>query len=446
MSETRQLEKIDTVDLGRFVASNGIVTPGQPLKITTPPEQWSYAATAELSRPPAAEFILMQIQVMVTRGRVGIGCVLDDLSTFVEEVAVSASDHSQTANLTWTRDQKPKHIVVRNMAPGGNVSEVLVYSIDLVSLSSGSRGDTAAPAVLRPMANWSRYYSQHYDSLEERLRQRWFDALPQPTVMPWLHGLKLQLLPKNEMLRAVYISGLYEPNSLMVLSDLLSPGDVFIDVGANIGLFSLFAAPLVGERGMVIAVEASGREFDRLIDNIALNNLMNVRALHFALSDKPGVVELSIADDKHGGHNTLAKNFTYASVEKIRTERVAAETIDQLVGRSKIDRLDLIKMDIEGAELLAIRGARETLQKFRPVLLLEVVEQMLTSGGGSAPELESELLRVGYRFWEIDDATGDRCPIATLSLARSENIVASVKDLPPLGSGKIGSKTIMDRA
>ena len=168
MSETRQLEKIDTVDLGRFVASNGIVTPGQPLKITTPPEQWSYAATAELSRPPAAEFILMQIQVMVTRGRVGIGCVLDVLSTFVEEVAVSASDHSQTANLTWTRDQKPKHIVVRNMAPGGKVSEVLVYPIDLVSLFSGSRGDTAAPAVLRPMANWSRYYSQHYDSLEER--------------------------------------------------------------------------------------------------------------------------------------------------------------------------------------------------------------------------------------------------------------------------------------
>ena len=49
---------------------------------------------------------------------------------------------------------------------------------------------------------------------------------------------------------------------------------------------------------MVIAVEASGREFDRLIDNIALNNLMNVRALHFALSDKPGIVELPIADDK----------------------------------------------------------------------------------------------------------------------------------------------------
>ena len=140
---TRQLEKIDTVDLGRFVASNGTVTSGQPLKITTPPEQWSYAATAEIParRPP---YILMQIQVMVTRGRVGIGCVLDDLSTFVEEVAVSASDHSQTANLTWTRDQKPKHIVVRNMASGGNVSEVLVYSIDLVSLSSGSRGDTGA--------------------------------------------------------------------------------------------------------------------------------------------------------------------------------------------------------------------------------------------------------------------------------------------------------------
>ncbi len=201
----------------------------------------------------------MQVQVMVTRGRVGIGCVLNDLSTFVEEVAVSASDHSQTVNLTWTRDQKPKHIVVRNMAPGGNVSVALVYSIDLVSLPSGSRGDMAPPAVLRPMANWSRYYSQHYDSLEERLRQRWFDALPQPMVMQWLNGLKLQLLPRNELLRAVYISGLYEPNSLMVLSDLLSAGDVFIDVGANIGLFSLFAAPLVGDRGMVIAVEAAER-------------------------------------------------------------------------------------------------------------------------------------------------------------------------------------------
>ncbi len=152
------------------------------------------------------------------------------------------------------------------------------------------------------------------------------------------------------------------------------------------------------------------------------------------------MVELSIADDKHGGHNTLAKNFTYASVEKIGTERVAAETIDQLVRRSKIDRLDLIKMDIEGAELLAIRGARETLHKFRPVLLLEVVEQMLTSGGGSAPELEFRAFARRLSIWEINDATGDRWPIATLSQARSENIVASVRDLPPLGSGTIGNK------
>jgi len=436
MADTLWGDAVASIDLSRLSPCNGILHNDRPRTVITAPEQWSYAAAADLNLPTSREVILLKAEATITSGRIGVGCVLDDFSTFVDEVELAAGAAPQVAWLILPPDMPVKSFVVRNVAANGVRSEALLHSLEIVRPSLEARGDVPAPAVLRPTPNWARHYGRRSDRLDERLRQLWYDNLKAPCVIPWLNNLKLNLLPRNEMLRALYVSGLYEPNSLLLLADALTPSSVFVDVGANIGLYTLFAASLIGNGGKVMAIEASSREFKRLTDNITLNGLKNIRARHVALYDRPGTVEISIADEQHGGHNTLAQAFVYDSVAKIMTETVVAETLDRLVESERLDRVDLIKLDIEGGELKALKGARETLKRFQPVLLIEVIERGLALNGGSVAELEAELVALGYRFWQIDDVTAARRPLSSLAEAQSENIVASVRDLPKIGSGQ----------
>lgn len=423
--EASDLGKVEsTIDLKSFDPDHGVIIPGVPLKITTQPEQWSYAAKAKLTLPSTSAPTALRIRATVMRGRIGFGCVTDDFSTFVDEVEVAATRKPETIVLLWSPDQKASALIVRNTAEGGKVSEVWLASVEWLRLASNILGNVPPNINLRPVQNWARYYSSRGSDIKERLRGQWFDKLSMPAVMPWLYDTRVRLHPGNEMLRALYISGCYEPNSMILLSKTLSAGDVFIDVGANIGLFSILASRLVGTKGTVFAIEPSSREAARLRDNIALNGMQNINAVLLALTDAPGQIELSIADDKHGGHNTLSPIFMYNSVERIGVENVPGDTFDNFVNKNNIDRVRLIKIDVEGAELKVIRGARNTLAKSHPILLLEALPKALALQGGSIKELEDELLALDYRFSTIDDQTAECIEISSLTEAKSENVVA----------------------
>src|SRR6266849_6285855 len=126
---------------------------------------------------------------------------------------------------------------------------------------------------------------------------------PPPVLRPWLDGLNVYAYPGNETSRAIFVTGYYEPNEFFMLAQIFRPGMIFVDVGANMGLYTIFAARKIGERGTVLAIEPSTRECGRLLKNVQANSPLNVRLVRKAVSDSRSDVDLLVAEDRWSGHN-----------------------------------------------------------------------------------------------------------------------------------------------
>lgn len=127
-----------------------------------------------------------------------------------------------------------------------------------------------------------------------------------PIRLPWLEGTELEFAHPNETGRQIYVNRSFDPNDFAVLGHFLKPGGAFVDVGANAGLYSLFAARKVGPGGHVYSFEPSRREAASLNRNADLNRLTNLRCLQMAAGAAAGKATLSVADPEFDGHNSLA--------------------------------------------------------------------------------------------------------------------------------------------
>ena len=202
-----------------------------------------------------------------------------------------------------------------------------------------------------------------------------FSALPNDTPLGKFVRFPLSLMPSGMAVRiplgrlrgARWIVGsaihrcwlgLYEYEKQQVIAREVQPGSVFYDVGANVGFYSLLGSSLVG-RGKVFAFEPVPRNVGYLRKHLALNGIANVEVLALAVSDKPGTASFEIEQTGFMGHFSAEGDIT-----------VSTATLDSLVKQGRILPPNYIKMDIEGAELLALRGARETFERYRPMLFL----------------------------------------------------------------------------
>jgi len=236
-------------------------------------------------------------------------------------------------------------------------------------------------------------------------RKRLWGALIAPRTIRWLHGLRVRVYPGNETSRCIFVTGCYEPNELYLLDKVLRPGMTFVDAGANMGVYTLFASRKVGKAGRVVAIEPSSRDFERLRDNVELNRLANVRLLRVAVSNRRAEGELLIAAEEHSGHNTLGA-FGYDSVVAQGRERVRVERLDDIAEQQGLRRVDVIKMDVEGAELSALEGAERALARFRPMIVLELSDRTLVHQGCTSGHVWEFLGRSGYLVYGFSDETG----------------------------------------
>lgn len=246
-----------------------------------------------------------------------------------------------------------------------------------------------------------------------------------PFLMRWHDGLKLMLYLSNDQSRQVFVGGTTEPNEFAFLDSVLRPGMVFIDAGANDGLYTLFAARRVGEQGRVWAFEPSAREFERLQRNIGLNSQGQVRAFPLALADFNGKAPLRIADAEHAGQNTLG-DFVYHSVGLLRSETVDVTTLDEQAARRELPPINVIKLDVEGAEYRVLRGARGVLESSRPIVMLEYLEAALSGQGATGAVVLDLFLSLGYKLYTYDDASGKPVPAGEGPF--SGNIIAAPRE------------------
>jgi FkbM family methyltransferase len=233
-----------------------------------------------------------------------------------------------------------------------------------------------------------------------------------------------RIVPREQISRALYVSGTYEPNTLVVLRSLLRDEDVFVDVGANVGVFSLVASGWVGATGHVIAFEPSSREFSRLGDTMVLNGLRNVQAVRMACGAEPGTATLRVAVDTYAGLNTLGRGFAYDGIATAQLETVSVTTLDAFVTSHGVGRVAAMKIDVEGAERDVLLGARQVIARDRPALIVEVLAPALESTGTSIADLEALLRRYEYRLHAIADDTAALTLVEHLADYSGENIVA----------------------
>src|SRR5262252_2322591 len=140
-----------------------------------------------------------------------------------------------------------------------------------------------APPALHPIPGWTTYWG--VDNRSEpfrRARAEIWSSLKKPVLMRWLADLTVMIWPGNELSRVLFLTGTFEPNELTWMSRTLTKGMTVIDIGAQMGMYTLTAAKLVGESGVVVAVEPSSREFQRLTFHVTVNDLRNVRCLRLA--------------------------------------------------------------------------------------------------------------------------------------------------------------------
>ena len=183
----------------------------------------------------------------------------------------------------------------------------------------------------------------------------------------------------------LYRYGVTDPLVRFVV-DRVRPGDTVVDGGANVGVITAALARRVGPDGTVVAVEAAPGTRQLLQRNVALNGFRNVTVIDAALTDHEGSVEF--ADEPEGSGTAGIQVFPRGAARSIR-----ATTLDTELGDTPVR---LVKLDIEGAEALALRGADRLLSNQRPQLVLEVEPDHLERFGTSLGQLRELLLDYGY--------------------------------------------------
>jgi len=173
--------------------------------------------------------------------------------------------------------------------------------------------------------------------------------------------------------------GFYEPECTDLFRRSLTKGDTVIDIGANIGWYTLLAGKTVGPTGKVVACEPEPHNFELLEKSVQLNRLTNVIAVEKCVTDTNGETTLHVSATNAGGHSILQ---TSSSVRDVKVDSV---TIDRLCDQLNLDRVELIKMDAEGSEPLIFMGAGSLLSRTQPRYIL--MEYSPSAWQESAPTL-----------------------------------------------------------
>jgi FkbM family methyltransferase len=265
-------------------------------------------------------------------------------------------------------------------------------------------------------AAWSALVEQHHISIQMLVdgfltgqEFRRLQAEAAAPVLVSLEGYKLYVRRNDYFIGAVIArERQYEPHVTAAVRRLLEPEQVFLDIGANIGYFTLLAASLVGQAGSVIAFEPNPANCELIRMSIAANSAENVTLHSYAVADVARTFPLDV-----GGTNTNGMLLTDGA-EPLDPEALMVQSV---VLDSFLDptmRVDLVKLDIEGAEPLALRGMAQLIQRHRPRLLLEFAPKLIERTSQMDPGQFLELLASwGYRLEILNAGLAATTPSVT---------------------------------
>jgi len=254
--------------------------------------------------------------------------------------------------------------------------------------------------------------------------------VPYEITVPDFDGAyRMRLRLSEHMQRRIFWMGFYSADIVALLKNVLTPGMVVVDVGANIGEVTLVSAQCVGNAGSVIAFEPVNVIANRLAEHVRINDLEQVVIIRDALGEavkKRVPIYASCGQDVSDEHQGLASLYGEGEDQE-PIEFVNITTLDETVASLCLSRVDLIKIDIEGGELACLQGAENVLRRFRPMLVVEVQAFSARQAGWDVSELFQYLHGLGYEFFTI----GPRGRLTELELeilADFQNVFCQVRD------------------
>lgn len=217
--------------------------------------------------------------------------------------------------------------------------------------------------------------------------------------------------------------GIYEPWIMQILKRYIRSDSICLDIGANIGIISI-AMSALALQGRVFAFEASKKNYELLKTNLSLNHITNVEPLQLAIYDRSGEVVFEHVNEFAAG--------SYISETAVHDHRAESERVhcvrlsDWVNSRAELRTIDLIKMDIEGAEIRALQGGQEVFRKYKPLLMVECNSYTLTHFQGQSPSmLYTTLQNIFPYVYLIDRGTAELYPLG--SMQDFENMIIKSK-------------------
>lgn len=216
---------------------------------------------------------------------------------------------------------------------------------------------------------------------------------------------------------SIYYMGDYEPWLKKFFKVIIKKNSTVLDVGANIGFHSLYFAELAGNNGKVISVEPILQNFEALEKNIALNHFKNIITVQKALASKQRLMQIGIdANNNNPGAFSLMGN----GAKKIDIHCVKG---DDLLDDLLIEKIDFIKIDVEGFELEVIKGLLKTIARDKPVIIFEFDRNYQLRSSEKPEEIFLLLKAYNYRFATVD-AYGKKSPFVYSDQISSAEIIA----------------------
>lgn len=214
------------------------------------------------------------------------------------------------------------------------------------------------------------------------------------------HGFLMNLNLKDWIPQDIFLTGEFESTTTAIVKKILKPGDTAVDIGANIGYFSLLFSQCVGSSGQVFSYEPVPGLASILRNNAELNGFDRITLSNLALSDHDGHALFHVGPEDNSGLSSLRQPRGSTVMFDVKLAR-----FDKMFNDS--NNIALVKIDVEGAELAVLRGMKEYLCHRRPYILIEVTDKFLKEMGDDEQGLLAFMLSFGYYCYVIGDARVD---------------------------------------